>query len=314
MRKNSSLSIATASQGRAAIAATVAVSFYKQFRLPQPSQLVLTMGYGKLAGLDAPIEVDKEKFHFGFANPAAVARMAYLGRGCYKKKMALRAIGVFPSWDRLVFAVHEETGIRSLEEIKQKKFPLRVSTRSEGSQLATLYAVDQILRAYGFSFFDIEKWGGAVQRVSHPSSAERAAQIRSSAANAVFDEGLKSWGSLALESGMRFLPIRADVLNRMERLGFTGASVTKETFPRLDKEIATLDFSGWPFMCRKDLSQEIAYMMAAAIDSCHRQIPVDHFDRRPMTMKEFCQGSDGGPLTIPLHSGAKKYYREKGYL
>jgi TRAP-type uncharacterized transport system substrate-binding protein len=54
--------------------------------------------------------------------------------------------------------------------------------------------------------------------------------------------------------------------------------------------------------------------MAAAIDACHQEIPVDHFDRRAMTMQEFCQGSDGGPLTIPLHRGAKKYYQEKGYL
>jgi TRAP-type uncharacterized transport system substrate-binding protein len=54
--------------------------------------------------------------------------------------------------------------------------------------------------------------------------------------------------------------------------------------------------------------------MAAAIDSCHGQIPVDHFDQRAMTMQEFCRGGDGGPLTIPLHRGAKKYYREKAYL
>jgi TRAP-type uncharacterized transport system substrate-binding protein len=33
-----------------------------------------------------------------------------------------------------------------------------------------------------------------------------------------------------------------------------------------------------------------------------------------MTMEEFCRGGDGGQLMIPLHPGAKKYYREKGYL
>ena len=43
-------------------------------------------------------------------------------------------------------------------------------------------------------------------------------------------------------------------------------------------------------------------------------IPVDHLDRKTMTMEEFCRGGDGGPLTIPLHPGAKRYYQEKGYL
>jgi hypothetical protein len=72
--------------------------------------------------------------------------MAYLGHGCYKEKMALRAMGVFPSWDRLVFAVRERTGIRSIEEIKKKKYRLRVSTRSQGSLLSTLYVIDEVLK------------------------------------------------------------------------------------------------------------------------------------------------------------------------
>jgi TRAP-type uncharacterized transport system substrate-binding protein len=314
VKNPTSLSIATASQGRAAIAATIAVSFYTRFRLPQPSKLVLTMGYGRLAGTDAPIAVNQGKFHFGFANPAGVARMAYLGQGCYKEKMALRAMGVFPSWDRLVFAVREETGIRSIEEIKKKKYPLRVSTRRQGSLLSTLYVIGEVLKGYGFSFSDVEAWGGILLRVSQPGSPERAQHIRSGQADAVFDEGLKSWGSTALESGMRFLPIRSEVLKLLERLGFPSAPVTKEFFPRLHEEIRTVDFGGWPFLCRSDLPQETAYKMATAIDSCHEKIPVDHFDRRPMTMEEFCRGSDGGPLTIPLHRGARKYYQEKGYL
>ena len=239
--------------------------------------------------------------------------MAYIGRGCYKNKMALRAIGVFPSWDRLVFAVRPETGLQSIEEIKQKKYPLRVSTRTEGSLLSTLFIIDEVLKGYGFSFSDIEKWGGAVLRVSNPGSPERAHHIRSGEADAVFDEGLKSWGALALDSGMRFLTIRPDVLKRVERIGFPGAPVTKQFFPQLDEEIMTVDFSGWPLLCRRDLSQDLAYKMAAAIDLCHEKMPVDHFDRRQMTMQEFCQGGDGGPLTIPLHRGAKKYYQENGY-
>ncbi|MDP6560617.1 MAG: hypothetical protein QF619_10970 [Candidatus Binatia bacterium] len=52
-----------------------------------------------------------------------MARMAFLGRGFYKRKVPLRAIGVLPSWDRLFFPVREKTGIQSLEEIRDKKIP-----------------------------------------------------------------------------------------------------------------------------------------------------------------------------------------------
>lgn len=43
MKQKSSLTIATAPQGRAAIAAAIAVSFYSRFRLAQPSELVVTV-------------------------------------------------------------------------------------------------------------------------------------------------------------------------------------------------------------------------------------------------------------------------------
>ena len=86
--KKLNLSIAVTSRGRAAIAAHVAVSFYIHFRLPSKSQLTIAMGYGdsELGGTSTPIVVHKKKCHFGFGNPAGLARMAFLGRGCYKKK------------------------------------------------------------------------------------------------------------------------------------------------------------------------------------------------------------------------------------
>jgi TRAP-type uncharacterized transport system substrate-binding protein len=75
-----------------------------------------------------------------------------------------------------------------------------------------------------------------------------------------------------------------------------------------------VDFSGWTFFCHADLPFPAAYHMAKAVDLCHEKIPVDHFDKRPMTMGEFCRGGEAGQLNIPLHPGARKYFREKGYL
>src|SRR5436189_52753 len=73
----------------------------------------------------------------------------------------------------------------------------------------------------------------------------------------------------------------------------------------MEQDIQTLDFSGWTFFCHADLTSEIAYNMAKAVDLCHLQIPADHFDKRPMTMLEFCRGGEAGQLNIPLHPGAK---------
>ena len=81
------------------------------------------------------------------------------------------------------------------------------------------------------------------------------------------------------------------------------AEIAAQIVPALYAHVQMLGFSS-----------DIAYGMARAVDLCHLKIQADYFDQRPMNMGEFCRGGEGGPLTIPLHRGAKKYYLQKGYL
>jgi uncharacterized protein len=307
------VSVATTSR-RAEIAIAVARAFYRSAAMPMDAEVRVGLGFrdSRLGGTAIPLAVARGEWDFGFANPAGLARMATAGVGPYKKKLPLRAIGVFPSWDRLVFAVRKDSGISSLDEIARKKIPLTVSTRAGTKEHATLYVIGQLLQAYGFGLADIEKWGGTVLRVESPSDPRRREHLHEGV-QAVFDEGIKTWGALALAAGMKFLPVREDVLKKMSRLGFGGATLGKDAFPAMDEDIATVDFSGWLFFCRADLPAKAAYDMARAIDRCHDQIEADRLDKGKMTMQEFCGGGESGALTIPLHPGAKKYYREKGY-
>jgi hypothetical protein len=301
---------------RVDIASVVALTFFNNVDLPRKSQLDLCMGWrdSELGGTGPAILVGKKKYDFGFGNPVGLSAMAYLGRGFYKKKIPLRAIGVFPTWDRLIFAVRKDSGIESLEDVKRRKYPLRISTRRRGKLQTTVYAIEEVLKAYGMSFGAIENWGGKVMEAPNPSGPDRRDHIESGKADAVFDEGVKSWGPAALSAGMRFLPVNDAAARHMEQIGFPGAMLTQSHYPKLERDIKTVDFSGWTFFCHADLPSEVAYNMAKAVDLCHKQIPVDHFDKRPMTMREFCRGGDAGQLNIPLHPGAKKYFREKGYL
>ena len=315
MNESIKLSIAATSK-RVDIANVVSLSFFNNVQLPRQSQLDVAMGWrdSELGGTGPAMLVDKKKYDFGFGNPVGLSRMAYLGVGFYKRRIPLRAIGVFPTWDRLIFAVRKDSGIQSLEDVKKQKYPLRISTRRKGKLQTTLYAIEEVLKVYGIRLSDIERWGGKVMEASSPSSPERLEAIRLARADAVFDEGVKSWGAAALNAGMRFLPLDDAALRKMEKIGFPSAMLTRKHYPKMDQDIRTVDFSGWTYFCHADLPSSIAYNMAKAVDLCYQQIPVDHFDKRPMTMREFCQGGEAGQLNIPLHPGAKKYFRERGYL
>lgn len=227
------LSIAATSK-RVDIANVVALSFFNSAPLRRRSQLDVAMGWrhSPLGGTGPALLVDRKEYDFAFGNPVGLTRMAYLGRGFYKKKIPLRAIGVFPTWDRLIFAVRKHTGTESIDDIKRRKYPLRISTRRKSKLQTTLYVLDEVLKAYGIRLTDFEKWGGEIIEAAAPSSADRMNHIRSGDADAVFGEGVKSWGPLALTSGMRFYPWMRLLCAAWNGSAFPGRHLRKSTMLR----------------------------------------------------------------------------------
>ena len=85
-----------------------------------------------------------------FVNPSALLTQAYRGVGLFKQALPLRIIASYPSWDRMVFAVHPRAGIRSLADIKNKRYPLRISVREDPTH-STLVLIDQAFALHGFA-------------------------------------------------------------------------------------------------------------------------------------------------------------------
>jgi TRAP-type uncharacterized transport system substrate-binding protein len=265
-----------------------------------------------MGGMKAPIEVGKRRVDVAFINPSAIVTMAYRGKGFYKEKLPLRALASFPSWDKMAFAVSKELKVKSLAEVVERRIPLRISTRSSGVYNTTAYTVGKILSLYGISLARIKRWGGKVHECPRPTSPERVEGIRTGKIDAVFDEGLHTWLPEALDHGFEVLPLEPRVIKEMKTLGYQKSVIPASRFPKLSRDVATIDFSGWPLITHRWLSNDLAYGICEAIDARQSAIVVD--DDRPLDMKQICRGTESAPLEIPLHPGAKKYYEEKGCL
>src|SRR5205823_13479083 len=79
-------------------------------------------------------------------NPSAFLSMAYRGTGPYSKPLPVRVIAVMPSLDVMLFAVSKRTGISALSEIRERRYPLRVSVRRSRVH-GTRFVADQVLDA-----------------------------------------------------------------------------------------------------------------------------------------------------------------------
>jgi TRAP-type uncharacterized transport system substrate-binding protein len=256
------------------------------------------------------------KVSIAWINPSASVTLAYRGTGPLRGRIPLRAIAVFPSWDVMGFAVHESTGITSLSQIKQERFPLRLSTGPVGRRdmidSPVTFMVHAALKAAGFTVADLRGWGGKIQAVSRPSHPDRRAGIENGTINAVFDEGIKSWGQTALDHGFRYLPIDGPVLKRLKAMGYRPGVVPKSHFKGMARDVPTIDFSGWPMVVRADMPNDVAYALCEALELRRRAIPTDNF--RPLKIADLCANDDEAPYDVPLHPGARKFYRKRGYL
>jgi len=258
----------------------------------------------------------QEKVSVAWINPSASVTLAYKGTGPLKGRIPLRAVAVFPSWDVVGFAVHQSTGITSLEQIKKERIPIKLSTGPASArdlvESPVTFMVSAAMKAAGFTFADIRKWGGKIQAISRPSHPERRASVENGSVNAVFDEGIKSWGQSVLDHGFRYLPIEGSVLRKLKAMGYRAGVVPHSEFKGLAADVPTIDFSGWPMVVRADMPNDIAYALCEAIELRRAAIPTDNF--RPLDIADLCANGPEAPYDVTVHPGARKFYRERGYL
>src|SRR5437588_6070120 len=181
-------------------------------------------------------EVAQGGVEAAFVNPSALLTQAYRGVGLFSTPLPLRIIALYPSWDRFVFMVPPRTGIRSLADIKAKRYPLRVSVREDPTH-STLVLIDQAFALHGFALKDIESWGGRLVLCGGPSDTRRLGPLARGELDAVFDEGIKVGLDEALAAGLAPIELEPAEFDAMARLGWRKVSLPQARFPRLPRDV-----------------------------------------------------------------------------
>ena len=268
-----------------------------------------------LFGSDSPAtiqEVADGKVQFAIINPGMMLKMAALGSAPFNEPIPLRMIATLPSLDQMVFAVKQDTGLKTFSDIRDRKFPLRVSLRGQADH-SLLVIINQMCGAAGFTLNEIIEWGGQVRYdAGMPYGNNRIGAVHRGEIDAVFDEGASSWGNMALELGMTFLSINEPILNRLESAGLRRGVIEKKLFPKLVADVTTLDFSGWPIYTHRDTPDALVRDFCRALDESKDRIPWAKVE--PLPIDQMIRDTPEGHLEVPLHPAAEKYWRESGYL
>ncbi len=257
-------------------------------------------------------EVASGNAQFAIINPSTILKLAALGSAPFKESLPLRVIAVLPSLDQMVFAVTADSRLKTFADIRQRRFPLKVSLRGQPDHSLHIIT-NHVLSAAGFTLDDIVAWGGEVRYDAGMAyGTKRIGAVQRGEINAIFDEGASTWGNMALELGMNFLSLDEPLLTRLESIGLRRGLIEQNNFPNLSADVPTLDFSGWPIYTLESTPDTLVKDFCRALEESKAHIPWAKDE--PLPLAQMVRDTPEGHLEVPLHPAAERYWREQGYL
>lgn len=261
-----------------------------------------------LFGSDGPeglYAVAEKQVAMAIVNPSAMLTLAYRGTGPFREPLPLRAIAVVPSYDLFVFAVTRDVDVNSLEEVRERRYPLRMSLR--GQRNHSLHPIlDCVLAAAGFSLKDVVEWGGSVHYEPGFNSRGRLEMARDGRINTIFDEAVYHWLEDVQRIGMRPLPLGTNAVKALVELGFRRNIIDKATYPMLAADVETIDFSGFAVFVHAEAPDELVSRICAGLNARRADMPWEGFG--PLPISYMYRDTPDGPLGIPLHPAAERYW------
>jgi TRAP-type uncharacterized transport system substrate-binding protein len=227
---------------------------------------------------------------------------AWNGTGPYapdgKQRRNYRVVAVIRTTTYMLAAVSKKSRITSLKQIKYRAEPTWIVGNNP-----------IIFDYYGIKVADLKAKGGGIM----PSNASRE---KRSAGEVFIGTGLlantpeqRSWYEASQLNDLVFLDFEEPLIARLaQQPGYQRATVPLALFRGVDRPIATVMRPNHFIYVRDEAPDSFTYDVAKALDE-HRdlfQVQLEPWYYDPQTVT--------ASRVIPMHPGALKYYRERGYI
>jgi len=273
--------------------------------------------------LPAGSNVDVKPRAGGVGNPKLVAknetplglsftvtnRWAFEGKEAYTEKLDnLRGLVGGLDTYYLVAIASKKLDMTTVRDIRDKKMPLKIYTQPVGA--LGEFAGRQLLRAMGLSYADIKARGGTTTHAGYSVIVDAFKDGRADLMFAVVTPKHPSVSEIANDGNVTFLGLDADTTKALLPLGYVPATMPANTFKGQTEPVATVGFPT-VVITNKDLPEPVAYAVTKTMLDNKDALARGHAGLADFDPKTAWQPEKVG---IPLHPGAEKAYREKGWM
>lgn len=205
-----------------------------------------------------------------------------------------------------------KTGLTSIKDIVDKKYPFKVGTGLGGSKLL----FTKILEHYGSSLEEAEAWGAKHEVVitSTPAGVEA---LQTGRIDLGFTwSGIPNPPFMGATFDLKLLPIDDPGLVEMfESLGYFKTIIPAGTYPFVTEDVPAMAETEF-LAVRSDVSDDIVYYTLKALFNNKYILVAAHADFEAQLEPEAIASSLAviEKAGIPIHPGALKYYQEQGWI
>jgi TRAP transporter TAXI family solute receptor len=259
-------------------------------------------------GVGNPRLVAKNETPLGLAF-TVTNRWAFEGKEAYTEKLE-NIRGLVGGLDTyyLVAVAQKKLGITSVRDIRDKKVPVKIYTQPIGS--LGEFAGRQLLRSMGLGYADIKGWGGSTTHVGYNVIVDAFKDGRADVLFAVITPKHPSVSEIANDGNVVFLGLDAETIKALAPLGYVTATMPANTFKSQPEPVSTVGFPT-VLITNKELPEDIAYTLTKTVIDNKDALVRGHGGLSAFDPATAWQPEKVG---IPLHPGAEKAYREKGFM
>lgn len=207
--------------------------------------------------------------------------------------------------------VMANTGLTSLKEAIEKKYPLKISV---GKKNGATHNINKVIwEAHGAQLEDIEKWGGKVFYLASGETADMLADGTINAAAGQWELPATHLMDVSKNRSFTMLALDEKAVAILEKQGLLRSSVpAKKPYPWVEKEILTvLDANSITTVATSPkVTEEVAYQITKALYAQKEYLLNAHVSFSGLTAKDTLFASE----VVPFHPGAERYFRETGGL
>lgn len=243
------------------------------------------------------LQAGRAELAFSLADAASDAWRGDADAGFPKKLDKLRGLSATYS-NYIQIVANADSGIKTLADLKGKR--ISVGAARSGTELNAR----AILKAAGITYQDL----GKVEYLAFGESVELMKNRQIDATLQSAGLGVASIRDLATSVNIVVIPVPAEVVAKVGDAAYQAATIPANTYSGQTEDVATAAIPNF-LVTHSGVSDDLAYAMTKQLYDNLETLYAAHNAAKNIKLENAVNG-----MSIPLHPGAERFYKEVGVL